>query len=465
MAKKIINVDILYTSKGGKDAIKETKTLGAATGDLGKKISTTNKQTTDLGSQFRYLSLVAGLAAGGVIALTKSFVNSAQEMQDAQLKLGVYALSAGEDLDAVNAAANKLYSTGIIPLTDASTAYANLLATGLGLEKSTQLINTFVDAIVVGKESITDTYGDALVKATLGIRIFQERQADASGINTQFNKVFQEFAQTLGTTANKLTNVQRYQALFNFYMKEGERFTGATELATMTLSGTLSKLSANFILAKAAVGNALIPVISTLATLFGKISKIVVTLANRFPALTMAMIIGAAAATVLTAAFAGFAATTLLLKTGLGALGITLAAGIAGFWQVIGVATAAVLVIGLLTYGVLKLTGQWDKYKNSMKELTIRMSDIIKPMKQTTEQIEENTKQLAKLNTQIFRTTRSFKENVAKWVQDHKKAVKDIGNDIDDLTAKYKDKMSEINKSYTDSQEDMSIAHARRVED
>jgi len=462
--------NVSATAKTVESSIKKVGAQSTAMGGAIAAASTkSEKHLTDLGSQFRYMSLVAGLAAGAMFGLTKSFIDATKSIQDAQLKLGVFALSSGENLDSVNQAAQNLYSQGLVPLTDASTAYANLLATGLGLEKSTKLINTFMDAIVVGKESINDTFGDALVKATLGIRIFQERQADASGINTQFNKVFQEFGKTVGKTTAQLSNAEKHEALFNFYMKEGTRFTGAADLASQTLSGTLSKLSANFTILKATLGNALLPAFGTLTEVLQMATRSITDFAREFPGLSSVLIVGAIAVTTVTAALAGFAALLPLLATGLKTLGIAIAPGLAGLISTVGWVAAASVAVGGLIYIILKATGQWDKWSNSMKNLTVKMKDLIKPMQQVGAVADDNNKKLIKqlvdLERSIALTTRDFSESMAKWARDHDATVRSLVMQIASLDRAYAKATDNIKKNFSSAMSSMSTDHARRTED
>lgn len=460
-------------SQAAKTAETATKKVGASATQMSTSVLTANNRTskslTDLGSQLRYMSLVSGIAAAGTLSLAKSFIEASKSIQDAQLKLGVYALSSGESLDAVNVAAQRLFSTGLVPLTDASTALANLLATGLGLEKSTQLLDTFLNAIVVGKENINDTFGDALVKASLGVRIFQERQIDATGINTQLNLVFEEYRKTLGNVSTQLSNAEKYQAIFNYYMKEGVRYEGAAQLATMTLSGTLSQLSANYTILKATLGNALLPAFGTLVEILRYVANLITDFARKFPALTSILLVGGMAVTILTAALAGLGALIPLVTIGLaGLIGIGYLFTTA-FATTVTVIAGVSLAIGSLIYIVLKATGQWDKWVNSMRNLTVKMKDLIKPMKQISQTTDENNKKLAKqlkdIEKNIALSTRDFKEGMAEWVRDHDNAVSKLKTQIADLEKKYKEATSNIRKDFSSTMSDLEIDHARKVED
>lgn len=449
------------------------KKLGAQSSRMANTVVSnsqkTNKALTDLGSQFRYMSLVAGLAAAGAITLVKSFVTAAKEFQDAQLKLGVFAISAGESMEETTKIAQNLYATGLVPMSQVSESLANLLATGIGLDKANNLLNVFLDSVVVAKENINDTYGDALVKATLGIRIFQERQIDAIGINTQLSKVFQDYALSIGTVSTNLTNAQKWQAMYNFYMKEGARFAGSAKLAQETLSGALSRLNANMTVMRATLGNALVPIIGTFTDLLRSVSSNITEFAQKFPALTSMLIIGATATTILTAALAGLGALIPLLESGWGSLTKIGSLFTLAFAKTALIVAAVTLAVGGLTYAILKLTGRWDQWMQSMKLLPQKIAETIKKFTEfgnkSTEATEKLRKQLKKLQENINDAVRDFKEGMAEWAQKHDETVTDLRKQINDLAKDYSKATGKIRKDFKDTMSDLELSHARKVED
>lgn len=473
---KTILIDFKATdnvSKTAKTVENSVKRVGAQSTTMGSQMATSSqkatKHLTDLGSQLRYMSLVAGLAAAGAIAVAKSFITAAKDMQDAQLKLGVYAVSSGVSMDAATQAAQKLYSTGLIPLTDASTALSNLLATGMGLEKATKLTDTFLNAIVVGKESINDTFGEALVKATLGVRIFQERQIDATGINTQLNQVYKEYGKTINVVTTSMTNAQKWQAIYNFSMREGTRFTGAAELASQTLSGTMSKLSANMTIMKATLGASLVPAFSALSDMLRNAAAGITNFAQKFPAMSSIIIVGVLALTLTTAALAGLGAIIPLVTTGVKGLGKIFKLLNATSALVAGKIILITLAVGALVWGVLKLTGYWDKSMNAMKNLSQKIMETINPMKKQSVAVTEMNKKLAKqlkdIQQNIFLATRDFQEGMRKWADAHDKTISELTTDIKKLDKEYAKATKHIKDNFSNAMSSLQTDHARKTED
>ena len=74
--------------------------------------------------------------------------------------------------------------------------------------------------------------------------------------------MWQEYAKSIGTTANNLTDAQKRQAEFNGFVAEGGIYAGSAAKYMDTYGGRLAQLSASFLNLRVAVGNSIIPVIS-----------------------------------------------------------------------------------------------------------------------------------------------------------------------------------------------------------
>ena len=446
----------------GKETNNTNDKLNKTFDPLPKKLNATGKHLTDLGSQFRYLSLVAGIAAYGMINLVSSFVSAAKEAEEARFKLIYFAATAGEDLDKVTAAAQRVASTGLVPLSAASNALSNLLATGIGLDKSSQLLDRFLDAASVAKESLQDTLGRALEKASIGFRILQERQVDAIGVNFQLAKDIRETAKALGLNAASLSTAEKQQVLYVFLMKETERYVGAANLATMTFSGSLAKLNAASTLMKATLGNALVPIIGTLAEVLRNVSIKITEFAQQFPGLSSIILIGTTSVVVLTAALAGLAAMLAMVKIGIGVLGISM--GAAFGWL-----TAISAGIGILAYFILKATGQLDKWANAFKNLKNKITETINPIQKMKDEIakltEKQEKQVKSLAKELNLVARSFSEDMTEWTKKHDETMSDLIKDINKLEKSYTTATKKIKDDFSKMMASLSLDHARKTED
>jgi len=471
---------ILITFEGKDNVSKTAQTVEKAVQNVGIKSSSmgknlvasstkASKHLTDLGSELRYMSLVASIAAAGTLKLAGSFIAAAKESEQTRLKLMYFAASAGEDLDAVMIAAQKVASTGLVPLTDASSALANLLATGIGLDKSSKLLDRFLDSASVAKESLQDTLGRALEKAALGFRILQERQIDAVGVNFQLARDIRNTAKALGLNAASLSTAEKQQVLYVFLMKETERYVGAANLATMTFSGSLSKLGAGVTLMKATLGNALVPLIGTFAELLRSVSSKITEFAQAFPGLSMIMMTGTTSVVVFTAAIAGLGALIPLLATGMKGLTQIFALFNATTALMALKITLVAAAVGALIYFVLRATGQWDKWASSMKNLQKKIMDTIMPLdkvkKEITEMDKKISKQTKELEKNIKLAIRSFTEGLAEWAKKHDETMSDLTKDINKLEKSYTTSTKKIKDDFSNMMSSLTLDHARKTED
>ena len=475
-ANNLINIDVKV-----KDASKNLKKNEKAISSMGKKgkesLKKVEEGATDamgqldaLGNRFRYMSIVVGMLSAASIGLMGTFINTAKESEQAFLKLGVFAVSMGEDMDEVNAAAMKLAGTGLISVSEAAEGMANLLGTGLGLDKVINLMNVFINSSSVAKTVMTDTLGVAVAKGTVGFRTFREIMIDNVGIQAVLQDVWKKHAVSINKTTNQLTELEKYQAMYNYYIKEGSRYTGAAELVQNTFTGSLERLNAQLYIMKVALGSTLIPLIGTLADIFASITEKITNVAKNFKAFTFAILIGSTSLVILATALALVGALLPMLVTGIVVLKWeALAPVFAMTWKVTGAFIALSIVMGGLIYMILKLTGKWDKWINKIKNLQNEISKIIKPFEELEEKTEEISDSIIKSFENIKRsvdlTVRSFWENLRKFADKHDETTKKLETDIKELKDTYAISMKSIRDDFKKTMTDMELSHSRTIED
>ncbi len=472
---------ILIQIKGDDKASAKIKKVEESVSNLGKKaavsmkpavksIDDVQKSLNRMGNRFRFMTIAFGALAVGVIGLVKRFIESAKEMEAATLRVGVFAVSTGQSMEKAQKAALDLAQTGLVSVTEASNTLSNLLATGMNIDTATVLMKRMLDTAVLSKESLTDTFGRALEKSSLGIRILQERQVDAIGINFRADQVWRAYGKTIGKTTAEMSTQEKQMAIVNFLMKETERFSGGADLAMQTFGGTMSRLSTTVEIMNAKIGATLIPLTGALADVISAASIKLTEMAEEFPVLTSVMISGITVMVTVTAALAALGAIVPLVTAGVSGLSKAMLFTISKAGALFLAKFLAIsAVIGGLIFLVLKATGQWDKWSNSMKNLAQKIKDTINPFKEQGDAISEATekirKQVEKLEKQVIITTRSFKEGMAEWAQKHGETIKNLKDQISDLQKEYSKATSRIRKDFSDTMLDLALSHSRKTED
>jgi len=474
------NKTILIELQAKDTATPKLKQAEQAVSNLGKNtrssmsqmrssVKDTSLELDNLGNKFRYLSLISGIVSAGTITAAKSFVDSASKMEQSVIKLSAYSKIYSTSFDDANKAAQEFASTGLMDVTEASTTLSNLLAMGLGLDKAKTLMQGMLDTAVTSKENLQDTFGQALIKSSQGMRIFQERQIDAVGVNTQLNQVFMAYGKTINKNAKELSNAERYQAIYNYYTKEFANFAGAASGAGNTFSGTLNKLKNNIEQAKTALGNSLVPLVGTLAEGLNKATLALRDFVNAHPALSSAVITGTMLLTLFVAAFATIGAVVPMVISGVSLTTNAFMAMATASAVVIAKFAAISLGIGFLIYGILKITGQWDKWNKAIKNVANSMAAALNPMKAAGKEVEQLDDKVVKtfntLKDNIALFVRDTKQDMTEWVANHDKTVKDLTKQINDLAEKYNKATNKIRSDYQKTNDELTLSHSRKVED
>ena len=210
------------------------------------------------------LSAMGGLLS--IAAITKVISDSVQAYQKAESAMYGLASAArytGNEFGGVMNAAKALANDGLMSLSEASKGLQNLLMRGFSLQESIDMMNRFRDSAAFNRQASLQ-FGEAVVTATEGIKNENSILVDNAGVTKNVSVMWKEYAQTIGTTADKLTIGQKRQAEYNGIMKETEGQVGnAAKMATL-FSGELAKARQESELAKAQFAQAMIPTLAAL---------------------------------------------------------------------------------------------------------------------------------------------------------------------------------------------------------
>ncbi len=253
-----------------------------------KKIqsSTTDFQSKVSGTVGKVGAIFASLAIGSYI---KSSVAELSNMQAGIVGLHSVANGMGRSFSQAQKFIDEFTSDGIVPATDAITAYKNLLSRGYDDKQIQSVMNRLKDSAAFGRRSSL-SYGEAIRSATEGLKNENSLLVDNVGVTKNVSKMWEDYAKSIGTTANKLTKQQKIQAEVSGIMEETKFQIGdATRYAT-TYAGETAKLSKNFLNLKIAVGGIFMPiaqlVIPYISAAVSWVTKLAQTIGNLVQAVT-----------------------------------------------------------------------------------------------------------------------------------------------------------------------------------
>jgi len=434
-----------------------------------KKVSS---NVEDIGSRLRYLSLVTAVAFAGMTKLVSGFVNAAKEAETGQMKLMVAAQATGDNYENLSSKAQQLVSAtgGILDLAVATESLSNAQLSMGDSEKAYQFVLRMTETALVKKQNATDSVSEAVKKTTVGMLAYKEVMFDSAGAEIKLKEAEIAYANEFKNGNQNLTEREKRLAMYNAAMKQTAQYAGMASLASSTFSGSLLKMNSSVKLMKTNLGDALVPVIGTLATLIDSTALKISNFAKENSEMTMGIIVGGT-----------FLAGFFTIVAGGGALLEMFSTGVAGLASVFKVllqpailttiiqSVALIAIIGGLTYAFLKLTNRWDIWKNRMSVLGTKIKDAIGQFSDATDEANDTVKKLQKaldgLQTTINDTTSDFNQQMAEWVADHDKNISKLKVQITDLANDYEKATKKIKNSFSDAMSDMSLSHSRKTED
>lgn len=235
-------------------------------------------------------AIAAAFSIGAIVQFGKESVNAASEMSNALRGLQSILEGQGRSFSAAQQFIKEYTQDGLIPATNAITAYKNLASRGYDDSQIRQVMVALKDASAFGRQA-SYSMGEAVQSATEGLRNENSVLVDNAGVTKNVAKMWDEYAVSIGTTANNLTQQQKIQAEVNGILEESKYQAGDAAIVAGTFSGQLQRLAAAFKSIQVSVGqgliNALTPVLGVLNVILIGVQRV----ASAFAQLT-SMIFG-----------------------------------------------------------------------------------------------------------------------------------------------------------------------------
>lgn len=241
-------------------------------------------------SSLKKLAATAGIAFGVAAAVNfgKASVSAATELSNAMMGLQSIMEGQGRSFKAAQAFIQQYTADGLIPATNAITAYKNLASRGYTDPQIQTTLQALKDSAAFGRQA-SYSLGDAVSTATEGLKNENSILVDNAGVTKNVAKMWEDYAKSIGVSTNNLTKQQKIQAEYNGIMEETRFQTGDAAKLAGTYSGQVLQLGYNFNNLKVAVGNALIPIASAVLPGLNAIITALTRVANLFAQVTTAL--------------------------------------------------------------------------------------------------------------------------------------------------------------------------------
>jgi phage-related protein len=265
--------------------------ITAQTSDLNKEMEKVKKElnsvnqsvskTTDsIKKSMRSLVTVVGatLAGLGIANYVKNGMKAVSDLEGALLGLKSIIEGQGRSFAKAKGFIQDYIADGLIPMGDAVNAYKNLASRGYNDEQIKQVMDRLKDAAAFGRQS-SYTLGQAVASAAEGLKNENSILVDNAGVTKNVAKMWEEYAKSIGKTANNLTQQEKIQAEVNGIMTETQFQVGDAAKYTETYAGrvaalnkTLSDIQGNIGAAFMPIANIVLPLLQRLANWLAKVS-------------------------------------------------------------------------------------------------------------------------------------------------------------------------------------------------
>lgn len=213
-------------------------------------------------SSFKTIGAViaTAFAVDKVIDFGKAAVKAASDAQAAWTGLNSIVEGTGNNFDVAHSFLTKFTQDGLVGIEDAATAYKNLLSRGYDTSQIEGVMTALKDSAAFGRQSSYEL-SEAIVSATEGLKNENSILVDNAGVTKNVAKMWDEYARSIGTTANNLTQAQKIQAEVNGILTETKFQTGDAATYTKTFAGQVQILKGAFSSMQIAIGKVVAPIV------------------------------------------------------------------------------------------------------------------------------------------------------------------------------------------------------------
>ena len=222
-----------------------------------------NKVTDSIKKSFSGIgkAVASAFAVKKVIDYVSDSLTAAGTQGDAFKGLQRTMTAQGRSFTSANAFIQEYISDGLVPLTNAVTAYKSLVARGYNDEQIQQTLTRLKDAAAYGRQA-SYTLGAAVASAAEGLKNENSILVDNAGVTKNVAKMWEEYAASIGKSANNLTQQEKIQAEVNGIMRETQFQVGDAADYAKGYTGQLAALNKTFQDVRVNSGQAFMPIVS-----------------------------------------------------------------------------------------------------------------------------------------------------------------------------------------------------------
>jgi hypothetical protein len=470
-----------------KELTGEIRSLVSELKNTGASARSTGASVKELATGFA-LGTVAVQALKSTLELTKKefkdSIDAAKGYQMAMLGLSSVAGAFGEDQERARQAAKDLVSDGLLNIADAARGLKTLMAGGLGLEDSIEMMKAYKDFAAFGRAE-TISFSQAVGNLAESFLTENAMIGNLSGLQENYSYIVQKGAAVLGKEEKELTKTERALAKKIGTLLISQRATGDAARYAETYMGAESSLEQAIYNLHVTMGSLLLPsmrlvnkeIKDQILSIDGGLTPVAKELSSNLVVLVSMIRLVISSLQLL----ASINAEDFFQSMTRGAINATKElGGIPGI--LVGIADA------MNVFGTKELSDPFGDFRSKVNEIQSDMGkalaniedfglDIQDPVRtavdRTEEEVDKEAEKIAEKLAKAFKeftsrmkeATKSYKQSIKEAVIEHVSAVKELKEELQDLTEDYEKDLKELKEDFDKTMLDIEESHKEKVED
>jgi hypothetical protein len=439
------------------------KTVGDTSG-TDKVSSGLNKLSSDAAKTAGSTSSLTKAVALGDAAFTAakqsvqqigSFMSSANDSanryQAALLGLATTSSAFGINSRSANDAAKELTQDGLLSLGTAAEGLQKLFTAGVGLNDAKQLIQGYKDQAAFGRSS-TIGFEQAVLNLTESFYTENSAIGNLSGQTENWQMILEKGAAAMGKNVDSLSASERVEAKLIGQRMLNTVVTGNAAKMAETNAGAEARAAQATENLKRNVGQLQQAITGGLlgayASFIGGNQQAVVSIGSG----------------IIAAGFFGLALYGVVRAIKAFQMASIVAAATNPLVMVL---TALSVLAGIVVYkAVDKMQGKISASNDAMAGMSSAMKNQIPAgAAASTKAMDDLKKKLVDIDQQIIKSNRDFSESMAEIVKNHQDKVTDLRSQLAEETANFKKDMQQRNDDFAASQKTMTEDHQKKVDE
>lgn len=242
----------------------------------------TDSITQKMGKLVGSLKAVGVAIAGAFVTKAiKNCIDEAEKLQNAMTGLKSIMDGQGKSYSAAQKFIKSYTEDGLIPQTEAITAYKNLALRGYKTDQIEKVMTALKDSATYSRQS-SYSLGEAVQSAAEGLKNENSILVDNAGVTKNVAKMWEDYAKSIGKTTNNLTQQEKIEAEVNGILEETKFQTGDSITYANSYSGMIARLSASFATLKQTLGGAFTQIFQAILPMIQIVINALIKLATIF---------------------------------------------------------------------------------------------------------------------------------------------------------------------------------------